>query len=46
MAVPAGKLVVVLGSVGLYEIAIHQGDAAAALGLQAGSPVEARLSVL
>jgi S-adenosylmethionine hydrolase len=42
-AVPAGELVVVLGSAGLYEIAIHQGDAAGALGLRVGSPVEAQI---
>jgi S-adenosyl-L-methionine hydrolase (adenosine-forming) len=42
-AVPAGELVVVLGSAGLYEIAIHRGDAAATLELRVGSPVEAQL---
>jgi S-adenosylmethionine hydrolase len=39
-AVPAGDPVVVLGSTGLYEIAINQGNAAAALGLAVGSEIE------
>lgn len=38
-AVPAGEPVVVVGSAGLYEIAVNQGSAAAALGLRVGSPV-------
>jgi S-adenosyl-L-methionine hydrolase (adenosine-forming) len=42
-AVPPGELVVVLGSAGLYEIAINQGSAADALGLRVGSPVEVEL---
>jgi S-adenosyl-L-methionine hydrolase (adenosine-forming) len=41
--VPAGDLVVVLGSAGLYEIAMNQGSAAVALGLRVGSPVEVEL---
>jgi S-adenosyl-L-methionine hydrolase (adenosine-forming) len=39
-AVPAGQPVVVLGSAGLYEIAINQGNAANAMGLAIGSAVE------
>ena len=39
-AVPEGEPVVVLGSAGLYEIAVNQGSAAERLGLQVGSPVE------
>ena len=41
-AVPAGSPVVVLGSAGLYEIAINQGNAAAAMDVRIGSPVEVR----
>ena len=41
-AVPAGSPVVVLGSAGLYEIAVNQGNAAAAMDLRIGSPVEVR----
>jgi S-adenosylmethionine hydrolase len=41
-ATPAGSPVVVLGSAGLYEIAVNQGNAAAAMGLTIGSPVEVR----
>jgi S-adenosylmethionine hydrolase len=39
-AAPVGEPVVVLGSTGLYEIAVNQGSAAALLELQIGSPVE------
>jgi S-adenosyl-L-methionine hydrolase (adenosine-forming) len=39
-AVPENSPVVVLGSAGLYEIAVNQGSAAAVLGLGVGSPVE------
>ncbi len=39
-AVPEGSPVVVLGSAGLYEIAVNQGSAAAVLGLGIGAPVE------
>lgn len=38
-AVPEGEPVVVLGSLGYYEIAVNAGSAAASLGLTAGSPV-------
>jgi S-adenosylmethionine hydrolase len=41
-SVPTGEAVVVLGSAGLYEVAIHQGDAATDLGLRVGTLVEAR----
>jgi S-adenosyl-L-methionine hydrolase (adenosine-forming) len=41
-AAPPGSPVIVLGSAGLYEIAVNQGNAAAALGLDIGSPVEVR----
>jgi S-adenosylmethionine hydrolase len=39
-AAPAGSPVVVLGSAGLYEIAVNQGNAAVTMGLEIGSPVE------
>ena len=39
-AVPAGEPVVVLGSTGLFEIAVNQGSAALTLKLHIGSPVE------
>jgi S-adenosylmethionine hydrolase len=41
--VPAGEPVVVLGSAGLYEIAVNRGDASAALGVQIGAPVTVEL---
>jgi S-adenosyl-L-methionine hydrolase (adenosine-forming) len=39
-AVPTGQPLVVLGSSGLYEIAINQGNAARSMGLTVGSAVE------
>jgi S-adenosylmethionine hydrolase len=41
-SVPIGEAAVVLGSAGLYEVAINQGNAAADLGITVGSPIEAR----
>lgn len=38
-AVPPGEPLVVLGSLGYYEIAVNGGSAAATLGLEAGQPV-------
>jgi S-adenosylmethionine hydrolase len=38
-AVPEGAPAIVLGSTGLYEIAVNRGHAAERLGLQVGSPV-------
>lgn len=40
-AVPAGAPLVVLGSLGFYEIAVNGGSAAASLGLREGDPVTA-----
>jgi S-adenosylmethionine hydrolase len=45
-AAPVGQPVVVLGSSGLYEIAVNQGRATAALGLRVGSPVEIEFHTL
>jgi S-adenosylmethionine hydrolase len=41
-AVPIGRPLVVLGSMGLYEIAVHRGNAAEMMGLCRGSPVAVR----
>jgi S-adenosylmethionine hydrolase len=43
-AVPQGEPVVVLGSLGFYEIALHGGDAARKLNLRRGFPVAAETS--